>query len=213
MLYFDKNFDYPYASTSVSEFWRRWHVSLGSWFRNYVYIPLGGSRVATPKIIRNLLIVWALTGVWHGASWNFIFWGLYYGGILLLEKFVLAPLLEYIPKIIKQFFTLLCVLIGWVFFFSPTLSSAFMWLGRMFGIGAAGLVDATARYYFSGSWIILAIGIFASFPWGSKLGAKALKGENKLPVYISVVLYAVMLVLCIAGMMSSTYSSFLYFQF
>ena len=118
---------------------------------------------------------------------------------------MLAPLLEYIPKIIKQFFTLLCVLIGWVFFFSPTLSSAFMWLGRMFGIGAAGLVDAIARYYFSG--------IFASFPWGSKLGAKALKGENKLPVYISVVLYAVMLVLCIAGMMSSTYSSFLYFQF
>jgi alginate O-acetyltransferase complex protein AlgI len=88
-----------------------------------------------------------------------------------------------------------------------------MWLGRMFGIGAAGLVDAIARYHFSGSWIILAIGIFASFPWGSKLGAKALKGENKLPVYISVVLYAVMLVLCIAGMMSSTYSSFLYFQF
>ena len=210
---FSANFDYPYMSSSVSEFWRRWHISLGAWFRDYIYIPLGGSRCSTGKNIRNLLIVWCLTGIWHGASWNYIFWGLYYGGILLLEKFVLAPLLEYIPKIIKQFFTMLWVLIGWVFFFSPSLGSAFMWLGRMFGIGAAGLVDATAKYYFGGSWIILAIGIFASFPLGSKLGSKALKGESKLPVYASVVAYAIMLVLCIAGMMVSTYSSFLYFQF
>ena len=210
---FSANFDYPYASSSVSEFWRRWHISLGAWFRDYIYIPLGGSRVSTAKHIRNLLVVWCLTGVWHGASWNFIFWGLYYGGLLLLEKFVLAPLLEYIPKIVRQFFTVLAVLIGWVFFFSPTLGSAFLWLGRMFGIGAAGLVDATARYYWSGSALILAIGIFASFPLGAKLGARALKGESKLPVYASVAVYALLLVLCIAGMMSSTYSSFLYFQF
>ena len=210
---FNANFDYPYMSSSVSEFWRRWHISLGAWFRDYIYIPLGGSRVSTGKHIRNLLIVWCLTGVWHGASWNFIFWGAYYGGILLLEKFVLDPLLEYVPKIIKQFFTLLCVLIGWVFFFSPTLGSAFMWLGRMFGIGAAGLVDATARYYWSSSLIILVIGIFASFPLGAKLANNLLRKDNKLPVYLSVVWFAVLLVLCIAGMMSSTYSSFLYFQF
>ena len=210
---FNANFDYPYMSSSVSEFWRRWHISLGAWFRDYIYIPLGGSRVSTGKHIRNLLIVWCLTGVWHGASWNFIFWGLYYGGILLLEKFVLDPLLEYVPKIIKQFFTLLCVLIGWVFFFSPSLSSAFTWLGRMFGIGAAGLVDATARYYWSSSLIILVIGIFASFPLGAKLANNLLRKDNKLPVYLSVVWFAVLLVLCIAGMMSSTYSSFLYFQF
>ena len=210
---FSANFDYPYLSASVSEFWRRWHISLGAWFRDYIYIPLGGSRVSTGKHIRNLLIVWGLTGIWHGASWNFIFWGLYYGGILLLEKFVLAPLLDYIPQIIRQFFTLLCVLIGWVFFFSPSLGSAFLWLGRMFGIGAAGFVDATARYYWGSSLIILLIGIFASFPLGAKLGTKLLKGESKLPVYASVALYAVLLVLCIAGMMSSTYSSFLYFQF
>ena len=210
---FNANFDYPYMSSSVSEFWRRWHISLGAWFRDYIYIPLGGSRVSTGKHIRNLLIVWCLTGVWHGASWNFIFWGAYYGGILLLEKFVLDPLLEYVPKIIKQFFTLLCVLIGWVFFFSPTLGSAFMWLGRMFGIGAAGLVDATARYYWSSSLVILVIGIFASFPLGAKLANNLLRKDNKLPVYLSVVWFAVLLVLCIAGMMSSTYSSFLYFQF
>ena len=210
---FDPNFDYPYMSSSVSEFWRRWHVSLGAWFRDYIYIPLGGSREGTGKTVRNLLIVWALTGIWHGASWNFIFWGLYYGGILLLEKFVLAPLLEYIPKIVKQIFTLILVLIGWVFFFSPSLGSAFLWLGRMFGIGAAGLVDANARYYFGGSWIVLLIGAFASFPLGAKLGNNALRGENKLPVYLSVVWFGILLMLCIAGMMSSTYSSFLYFQF
>ena len=210
---FNPNFDYPYMSSSVSEFWRRWHVSLGAWFRDYIYIPLGGSREGTGKTMRNLLIVWALTGIWHGASWNFIFWGLYYGGILLLEKFVLAPLLEYIPKIVKQFFTLILVLIGWVFFFSPSLGSAFMWLGRMFGIGAAGLVDANARYYFAGSWMILLIGAFASFPLGAKLGNQTLRGESKLPVYASVVWFGILLVLCIAGMMSSTYSSFLYFQF
>ena len=210
---FAPNFDYPYSSSSVSEFWRRWHVSLGAWFRDYIYIPLGGSRVSTPKIIRNLMIVWCLTGMWHGASWNYIFWGLYYGAILILEKFVFQPILDYIPKFIKQIFTLILVLIGWVFFFSPTLGSAFMWLGRMFGIGAAGLVDATAQYYFGGCRLALAIGAFASFPLAGKLANKALRGESKLPVYLSALWFALLLVLCIAGMMSSTYSSFLYFQF
>ncbi len=210
---FEKNFDYPYMSTSVSEFWRRWHVSLGAWFRDYIYIPLGGSRVSTVKIIRNLLVVWCLTGIWHGASWNYIFWGLYYGGLLILEKFVLKSLLEYIPGFIKHIFTLILVLIGWVFFFSTSLGSAFMWLGRMFGIGAAGFVDATAKYYLSGSWIIVLLGAIGSFPFAAKQGNNLLRGKGKLMVYLSVVWFAVLLVLCIAGMMSSTYSSFLYFQF
>ena len=210
---FEKNFDYPYASTSVSEFWRRWHISLGSWFRNYVYIPLGGSRVSTGKIIRNLLVVWFLTGVWHGASWNFIFWGLYYGVILILEKFVLKDILEYIPKVIKWFFTLILVIIGWVFFFSASLGEGFRWVGCMFGIGANGLVDGLAKYYFAGSWKILLISAVASFPFVSRQGNNLLKGSSKLPVYLSVVWFGVLLLLCIAGMMSSTYSSFLYFQF
>ena len=210
---FDKNFDYPYASTSVSEFWRRWHISLGSWFRNYVYIPLGGSRVSTGKIIRNLLVVWFLTGVWHGASWNFIFWGMYYGVILILEKFVLSSILEYIPKVIKWFFTLILVIIGWVFFFSASLGDAFRWVGCMFGIGANGLMDSFAEYYFAGSWKILLISAVASFPFVTKQGNNLLKGTSKLPVYLSVVWFGVLLLLCIAGMMSSTYSSFLYFQF
>ena len=210
---FDKNFDYPYLSASITEFWRRWHISLGAWFRDYVYIPLGGSRAGQAKTIRNLLIVWALTGIWHGAAWNFVAWGLYFGILLLVEKFLLKNVLEVIPTFIKQIFTLLLVLIGWVFFFSESLGGAFVWLGRMFGIGAAGFLDATARYYLSGSAIILVISAFSAYPAGAKLGNKLLKKNSKVPVYLSIVWFAVLLILCIAGMMSSTYSSFLYFQF
>ena len=208
---FEKNFDYPYLSKSITEFWRRWHISLGAWFRDYVYIPLGGSRAGDKATVRNLLIVWALTGIWHGASWNFVFWGLYYGGLLLLEKFLLKSFLEKVPGFIKHITTLLLVVIGWVFFFSPSLGSAFMWLGRMFGIGATGFVDATAKYYFSGCAITLLISAIAAFPLGAKLGSQVYRKEKL--TYVSLVWFAVLLVLCIAGMMSSTYSTFLYFQF
>ena len=209
---FEKNFDYPYLSASVSEFWRRWHISLGSWFRDYVYIPLGGSRVETRKIIRNLLIVWGLTGIWHGAAWNFIFWGLYYGGILLVEKFLLKNLLEKIPKVLRVLGTVFLVVIGWVFFFSPSLGSAFTWLARMFGIGSAGFLDATGKYYLSGSWLILLISAFSAYPLGARLGSNVYRSRGNA-VALSVMWFAVLLMLCIAGMMSSTYSSFLYFQF
>ena len=209
---FNKNFDYPYMSASVSEFWRRWHISLGAWFRDYVYIPLGGSRVEKKKIIRNLLIVWGLTGIWHGANWNFIFWGFFHGGILLLEKFVLNSFLEKVPKVLRIFGTVILVVIGWVFFFSPDLGSAFLWLGRMFGIGAHGFVDATAVYYFSASAIILAIGAISAYPIGAKLGSNVYH-MGKSAVALSVIWFGLLLILCIAGMLSSTYSSFLYFQF
>ena len=103
---FNKNFDYPYISTSVSEFWRRWHISLGSWFRDYIYIPLGGNRVSTGRHIRNILVVWALTGLWHGASWNFVFWGVYYGLLLLAEKFLLGRFLEKAPVWLRNLYTM-----------------------------------------------------------------------------------------------------------
>ncbi|MBQ3488059.1 MAG: MBOAT family protein, partial [Clostridia bacterium] len=183
-----------------------------AWFRDYVYIPLGGSRVSKGKVIRNLLIVWALTGIWHGASWNFIFWGLYYGGLLLLEKFVLAKFLEKVPTILKRIGTVLLVVIGWVFFFSPDLGSAFRWLGCMFGIGGSGLLDEAARYYLSSSAIILAISALGAYPLAGKFGNLILK-RAKWPVYVTVAWFALLFFLCIAGMMVSTYSSFLYFQF
>ena len=209
---FEKNFDYPYLSASVTEFWRRWHISLGAWFRDYVYIPLGGSRAGQGVTIRNLLIVWALTGIWHGANWNFIFWGLFHGGILLLEKFVLKDFLEKVPKFLRVLGTLVLVIIGWVFFFSPDLGSAFMWLGRMFGIGARGFLDTTAAYYYSASWLIVLIGAVSAYPIGARLGSNVYH-LGKTAVALSVLWYAAVLILCIAGMLSSTYSSFLYFQF
>ena len=209
---FEKNFDYPYLSSSVSEFWRRWHISLGAWFRDYVYIPLGGSRAGDKATIRNLLIVWALTGIWHGASWNFIFWGLYYGGILLLEKFVLKDILTKIPRVLRIIGTVFLVVIGWVFFFSPSLGSAFVWLGKMFGIGAAGFLDGTAKYYFGSSWLILLIGAVSAYPIGARLGSNVYR-TGKHTLTASLLWFMVLLLLCLAGMMSSTYSSFLYFQF
>lgn len=133
---FDANFDHPYLSASLTEFWRRWHISLGRWFRDYVYIPLGGSRVSTPKCIRNLLIVWILTGLWHGASWTFVAWGLYHGILLLLEKYPLKGILAKTPSTIRHILTLLAVIVGWVLFFSPDFSSAIFYLGRMFGAGS-----------------------------------------------------------------------------
>ena len=209
---FDKNFDYPYISTSITEFWRRWHISLGAWFRDYVYIPLGGSREGQSKTIRNLCIVWLLTGIWHGANWTFIVWGVYHGALLILEKFVLKDLLEKIPAPVRRIGTFLLVLIGWVFFFSPDLTSALSWLGQMFGIGAAGFMDTTAKYYLASGWLTVLIGILGAGPICTNMASNIYRG-GKLPVALSVVWFAVLLVLCIAGMMTGTYATFLYVQF
>ena len=160
---FGRNFDYPYVSQSITEFWRRWHISLGAWFRDYVYIPCGGSRAGTARTIANLLLVWLLTGIWHGANWTFLLWGVYYGILLLLEKFVLRHVL-----------TLLLVLIGWVFFFSSSPAAAFGWIGRMFGSGSA-LIDATAKYYLAGCWPLLLVGAIGSFPVVSHVGTNLLR--------------------------------------
>ena len=210
---FRKNFDYPYTSASITEFWRRWHISLGAWFRDYVYIPLGGSRVSLLCTIRNLLIVWLLTGIWHGASWNFIAWGIYYGLLLLIEKFLLKRVLDRLPNKIRVLGTLLFVLIGWVFFFSPSLGSAFAWLGKMFGVGAAGFLGATAKYYLAGSWLTLLIGSYAASPRGAQLGRRLIHHGSRKIVLLAVLWYTALFLLCIAGMMRSTYTSFLYFQF
>lgn len=120
---FPENFDHPYISRSVSEFWRRWHITLGSWFKSYVYIPLGGNRCGKLKTLRNTLIVWGLTGFWHGASWNFIIWGLYFGGFIILEKIWLGKKLERLPSLLSIFYTFFIVVIGWVLFDTANLSS------------------------------------------------------------------------------------------
>ena len=130
---FNMNFNYPYVSKSITEFWRRWHISLSSWFRDYVYIPLGGNRVSKIKHIRNLLIVWFLTGLWHGAAWNFVAWGLYYGVILIIEKYFLSPVLDRLPDVVRHIYSIVLVVIGWVLFFSSSFGQAADYIRVMFG--------------------------------------------------------------------------------
>ena len=209
---FGKNFDYPYLATSITDFWRRWHISLGAWFRDYVYFPLGGSRVSMPKILRNLMAVWLLTGIWHGASWTFILWGIYHGVLQILEKFVLKKVLDKVPNAVKIPLTFLAVVAGWVFFFAPNLGFAVTWLGRMLGVGVK-FADATAKYYLAGSWKILLIALVGASPLPARVGGQIYRSQSSVPVGLSVIWYGLLLILCIAVMTGSTYSSFLYFQF
>ncbi|MBQ6876557.1 MAG: MBOAT family protein [Lachnospiraceae bacterium] len=205
---FTKNFDHPYMSTSVTEFWRRWHISLGTWFREYVYIPLGGNRVGTLKHIRNILVVWILTGLWHGAAWNFVLWGLYYGILLLLEKFVLLRLR--LPKVIGWIYTTILVLVGWVIFSGETLIQSMAILSAMFGNGT-GFFDKTALYYLSTGGIILFLCAISSTPILGKLRGKLLRttaGRTLLTL-----VYVGLLALAIMFLAVQNYNPFLYFRF
>lgn len=208
-----KNFDYPYLSKSITEFWRRWHISLGSWFRDYVYFPLGGSRVSTGKILRNLLIIWLLTGIWHGAAWTFIFWGLLHGAAQILEKFPLKKALEKVPGWLKWLGTMLVVHIGWVFFFSPSLGSAFGWLGQMLGAGSGGFLDSTAKYYLGSNWLLLVIAIIGCGPVVKNFALNFASSKGTVRKVICVAVFAALLILCMGYLVNATYRSFLYFNF
>ena len=210
---FVQNFDYPYISKSVTEFWRRWHISLGTWFREYVYIPLGGNRVSTPKAIRNIFVVWFLTGFWHGAAWNFMFWGVYYGVILLLEKYVLKDFLERIPGFIKHIYTMLLVMIGWVFFSAPDMGYAVGFVGRMFGIGASGFIDSTALYYLQNYLILFVISILCSGPIPYKKFSRFTIMGRKAHIGAAVAFYGAIFILSVAYLVNATYNPFLYFRF
>lgn len=206
---FNENFNYPYIASSVTDFWRRWHISLSTWFREYVYIPLGGNRKKTPRVILNLLIVWLLTGLWHGAAWNFIIWGLYYGVLLIIEKYLLSGILKKIPAAVKHIVTLLLVIIGWVFFSAPNMSEAVRYLGSMFGAGTS-FIDSQAKYLFGSNLIVLALGIFCATP----IYKKIIDRFNPVRVdKIKIVAYPALLILCIVFMVSETYNPFLYFRF
>ncbi len=216
MLGFDfvKNFDYPYISKSVTEFWRRWHISLGTWFREYVYIPLGGNRGGTLKNIRNIMIVWMLTGFWHGAAWNFLLWGIYYGVLLIIEKFILKNVLDIIPGFIREFITFILVVFGWVIFFSNDIAGAFSYLGNMFGSNAIAFFDSDAGYYLASNIILLVICFIASRPFVWDLSQRFFRGKDASAKYIvGVVIYSLLLFICIAYMVNNTYNPFLYFRF
>ena len=176
-FHFPANFNYPYISRSITEFWRRWHISLGTWFREYVYIPLGGNRKGTGFQIRNILIVWLLTGIWHGASLNFLFWGIYFGILLLLEKFLLKDLLERFPGWARQIYTFLLVLFGWVLFAFDDMQAGLSYLLQMTGAGGLNFVNQRTLFLLSGNAVLLFAAWIGSTPVPAKLAA-ALLGET-----------------------------------
>ncbi len=206
---FMENFDYPYTASSVTDFWRRWHISLSTWFREYVYIPLGGNRVNALRHIFNILIVWLLTGLWHGADWTFILWGVYYGLLLLFEKYVWSKLP--VPKAINHILTGLIVIIGWVIFSADNLPSILVTLGSMFGGAANGFCDSNALYYLQSYGALLILCAIFSFPWVKKT-YELLKQRTIGRILLSVVIFA-LLIVCTGFLVTQNYNPFLYFRF
>ncbi len=207
---FLENFNYPYISKTVTEFWRRWHISLGTWFRDYVYFPLGGNRKGLPRQLLNLLIVWSLTGIWHGASWTFLFWGLYYAFFLVLEKMFLLKWLKKCPAAVGHVYTMLVAISGWVIFQQTSVSQTLVFFRAMYGFSQAGFCSGTDLYYLASFGLVLAIGIFASLPAGKNLFARL--PEKVRGVAVPVLILGV-LVLSTAYLVDSTYNPFLYFRF
>lgn len=210
---FPQNFRYPYIARSVTDFWRRWHISLGNWFREYVYIPLGGNRVSVLRHIMNLMIVWLLTGLWHGASWNFVVWGLYYGVILIIEKYVTGRLLAKLPEVIGVLYCMFLVMIGWVLFASPGLKEAFVYLGRMFGAGASSIFDRHALYLIKSNWMLWIFLVVGCTPVMHRLGRVLLWDEEREASAPVAILYLGMFFISVVYLVTETYNPFLYFRF
>ena len=207
---FNENFDHPYASTSVTEFWRRWHISLSSWFRDYVYIPLGGNRVSKVKWIRNIFVVWLLTGFWHGASWNFVLWGLFYAVLLLTEKLFLQKALQKTPKLFCRIYTLFFVIIGWVIFDLTDFSQMLCALKTMFiytPTDWASIIAGSSSIV--RGVIYIPLGAVLSFPILKKFTAS----EQPYAITLKNILCLGILVFCIAVLISSSYNPFIYFRF
>ena len=211
-FHFSENFNYPYIAGSVTDFWRRWHISLSTWFRDYVYFPLGGSRRSTGRNILNLLVVWMLTGLWHGASWNFVAWGLYYGILLIAEKYVLARLLEKVPAVLRHVLTLFLVIVGWVIFRLESLDAIMETLRAMFVTPFAGLgsyLNSQAGVLENTFWILPAvIGCLPIARWIRSRGE-----EKRWYPWVSGLFAIAVYYVSVALLMGSTYNPFIYFRF
>ena len=209
---FPKNFDHPYISKSISEFWRRWHITLGSWFRSYVYIPLGGNRNGNFKTYRNLFITWALTGLWHGASWNFILWGLFFGVLIIIERLGFGKILEKLPSAVSMLYTFVMVLFGWVLFDTDTLADAGRYYAAMFGAGGS-LIDSYARYTIASNAVMLTLCILISGGLGSRLISFCEEKNKRASAVAGVAVKIGGLLICTAYLVGATYNPFLYFRF
>ena len=211
---FPENFNYPYMAKSITDFWRRWHMTLSSWFRDYVYIPLGGNKKGVLKQIRNILIVWALTGLWHGASWNFIVWGLYFGILLILEKFILKKYFSNVPKFIKGIYTLFLVMISFVIFQGDSLSSAFNIIKGLFGLNGELFINNVTLYYLKGYVLFIVLGVIGSTNYVKNLVIKISNGKNKKIINIFEPIYLLILLIIVTMyLIDSSYNPFLYFRF
>ena len=207
---FVQNFNFPYKASSITDFWRRWHISLSSWFRDYVYIPLGGNRKGIARTIINILIVWSLTGMWHGAAWNFIAWGMFYGVLLVLEKYVLKDVLDFIPMPLRHIGTLIVVMIGWVFFSSESIAQSGEFISALIGMGNGSFIDAQAKYLLSETtFAIFAMGLSAA----GVFDIISTREETRVYKIFKCILYVVIFVMSIAYLVSETYNPFLYFRF
>ena len=211
---FPENFNYPYMAKSITDFWRRWHMTLSSWFRDYVYIPLGGNKKGVLKQIRNILIVWSLTGLWHGASWNFIVWGLYFGILLILEKFILKKYFSNVPKFIKGIYTLFLVMISFVIFQGDSLSSAFNIIKGLFGLNGELFINNVTLYYLKGYVLFIVLGVIGSTNYVKNLVIKISNRKGKKIINILEPIYLLILLIIVTMyLIDSSYNPFLYFRF
>lgn len=207
------NFNYPYISKSVTEFWRRWHISVGTWFREYLYIPLGGNKKGNLIQIRNLFVVWFTTGLWHGASFNFIAWGIYFGVILFIEKIIFKNILNKLPSFLCHIYTLILVLIGWVIFDMNTLSSAMEYISIMFGLSNNLVVDKLSLFILSNNIVILLIGIICSTTLLPNVFKKLRCSLKKSNIFIIISMYLIIFILSISYLVGESFNPFLYFRF
>lgn len=212
---FLENFNYPYISKSITEFWRRWHISLSQWFRDYVYIPLGGNRVGKVKLIRNIFVVWMLTGLWHGANWTFILWGLLFGVLLIIEKTFLLKILEKIPKVFQHIYVLFIVMISFIIFNGNDIGQAFAQIGGLFGANGEVLMNSYTLYYLKSYFVILVLGLIGATPF-LKNKISQLKEKTKVRKVINFlepIMLICLLIFVTAYLVDNSYNPFLYFRF
>ena len=212
---FLENFNYPFISKSITEFWRRWHISLSSWFKDYVYIPLGGSRKGTLKLVRNILIVWFLTGIWHGAAYNFILWGLFIGVFLVIEKLWLSKYISKLPKFLRNIYVLFIIMISFIMFNAGSINEAFFNIKGLFGLNKEVFINNYTIYYLKSYLIVLIIAIFGATPLFKNIIEKLKKSKclNKIINILEPIFLVILLLLVTAYLIDSSYNPFLYFRF
>jgi len=212
---FLENFNYPYISRSVTEFWRRWHISMSSWFRDYIYIPLGGNRVKLPRHIFNIMVVWFVTGFWHGAGWNYVTWGLYFGCLMLFEKFVFGKALEKIPRVFSHVYIIVCIAVGWNLFDSDSLIMAVERIGCLFGVGATEIIGRDTLYYLRSYIVPLLAAAVGCTPGPARLASKiAASAKGRLLItIIEPLAVGALLVAVTAYLVDGSFNPFIYFRF